>query len=247
MTYGIAAPCIATSRACRCARWTASTRGRSWAASTRPSSSRASKGDAHQLACLQGRRPVEAIYGRPESLPTEGSGGIPRPLSQPPTGASTDFPPAFVGRPRVAGPRSLRRAPRRARAAGRSTSRCTGGARHCVGPVQMCVSERGSFDGDHRGLHGRRLDRGPAPGRRRPAAGLVAMSHGFGNKRAATMQTASRRPGVNVNMLQADRGRDPRAAQRLVPAVRCAGTRFSPHVRRGRGSSPGHHWGRFHR
>lgn len=171
-------------------------------------------------------RPVEAIYGRPESFPTEGSGGIPRPLSQPPTGASTDFPPAFVGRPRVAGPRSLRRAPRRARAAGRSTSRCTGGARHCVGPVQMCVSERGSFDGDHRGLHGRRLDRGPAPGRRRPAAGLVAMSHGFGNKRAATMQTASRRPGVNVNMLQADRGRDPRAAQRLVPAVRCAGTRF---------------------
>lgn len=77
--------------------------------------------------------------------------------------------------------------------------------RHGDNPLHMCEEDavkRGFFDGDLIEIsteYGRIEARLFVDDTLRP--GVVAMTHGYGNKRAATMRTAAEKPGVNCNIL----------------------------------------------
>jgi anaerobic selenocysteine-containing dehydrogenase len=76
---------------------------------------------------------------------------------------------------------------------------------HGDNPLHMCEEDavkRGFFDGDLIEIstdYGRIEARLLIDDTMRP--GVVAMTHGYGNKRAVTMRTAAQKPGVNCNIL----------------------------------------------
>jgi anaerobic selenocysteine-containing dehydrogenase len=77
--------------------------------------------------------------------------------------------------------------------------------RHGDNPLHMCeedAEKRGFFDGDLIEIsteYGRVEARLLVDDTMRP--GVVAMTHGYGNRRAVTMRTAAQKPGVNCNIL----------------------------------------------
>jgi anaerobic selenocysteine-containing dehydrogenase len=77
--------------------------------------------------------------------------------------------------------------------------------RHGDNPLHMCAEDavkRGFFEGDLIEIsteYGRLEARLLIDDTLRP--GVVAMTHGYGNKQAATMRTAAQKPGVNCNIL----------------------------------------------